>query len=210
MNNVTRRMLMDRRMRDRGYRRGMDYGMGNYEANIRGDYESDYARRGGDYDDYETDGRRGVKGTGRYGIGGSMYRGRRDRSMGDYADYADYDDYGDHEKMRLSKRDMTEWKRGLENADGTSGEHFMLEQIRNAAGSMNIPLHGDMYDEKDLCLAANMLYSDYCDSLRAFIPKDKEAMVYTRMARDFLEDDDASVRGKEKLAVYYYCIVSDE
>ena len=178
----------------------------------------DRMRSGGDMRDrdreydYEYDGKQGVRGTGRYGIGGSMYSGRADRARDDYDDYDYYPDYShsDHEKIRLTKRDMTEWKRGLENADGTSGEHFMLEQIRNAANAMNLNFRNADYDEKDLCLTANMLYSDFCDTLRSVVSKDKEAMIYTRLARDFLEDEDACVRGKEKLAAYYYCIVCDE
>ena len=58
-----------------------------------------------------TDSRQGVRGTGRYGIGGSRYYGRRDRDYGeDYAggyadDYArggrrDREDYGDYARGR--------------------------------------------------------------------------------------------------------------
>ena len=56
MNNTMRRVIMDRRMRDRDYRRGggrSDYGRGQYEGEFRGDYESASARggrgSGGDY-----------------------------------------------------------------------------------------------------------------------------------------------------------------
>ena len=79
MNNTMRRVIMDRRMRDRDYRRSggrSDYGRG------RMDYT--------DYDDDEPmyDGRQGVKGTGPYGIGGRRYSGgRSDRAGGDYGEY---------------------------------------------------------------------------------------------------------------------------
>lgn len=207
---------MDRRMREKGdyrrggERRGMDYG--EYEATIHGDYESDYARGGsgrgrdrGWYDDEEMmyDGRQGVKGTGRYGIGGSRYYGGRgDRAGGDYGEY----DYG--EEMKLSKRDMMMWKEKMENPDGSYGEHFTSTQIRQAMQSLGVQMNG--YNEKELCLAANMLYSDYAEVLKPFIPREKEAVIYVNMARAFLDDPDAAVQGGEKLAAYYYAIVDDD
>lgn len=191
-------------------------------------YEGDdYATRGnyevkGDFERY--DGRRGVKGTGRYGIGGSRYYPRRDRSMRGYDDYDE--DYGyrddmpyddgryrdmprmDYGEMKLSKRDMQEWKRGLDNADGTVGEHFKdMQQILNVAQQQGVQYKH--YDEKDLCLTVNMLYSDYCEALRSFIPPDRELPAYVRMAKAFLEDEDAP-KGKEKLYLYYKCIVEDD
>lgn len=227
MNSVMRRIIMERRGRGDGninYRRGemhrMDYGRGEYEGEFRGDYETDYARRGrrrdyAEYDDeYMPDGRRGVKGTGPYGIGGRRYYGRRrDRAMYDGAEYNDYDDYARYdyaaeEPMHLSSAEMEEWKNRMENANGTQGEHFSLPQIKQAAQALGIQMRD--FDEKELCLTVNMLYSDYCEALKQFIPRDKEAMVYTKMAKAFLEDSDASVMGGEKLAAYYYAIVSDK
>ena len=66
------------------------------------------------------------------------------------------------------------------------------------------------YNEKELCLAANMLYSDYAEVLKPFIPREKEAVIYVNMARAFLDDPDAAVQGGEKLAAYYYAIVDDD
>ena len=140
-----------------------------------------------------SDGRRGVKGTGRYGIGGSMYRGR-DRHSG--------------EEMYLDEEDMKEWKKMLKNADGTMGEHFDKHEVEQASKSLGIM--PQEYTMEDLCMVANMLYSDYCDTFKNIIPKDKEVKYYTKMAEDFLDDKDSAVKGSEKLAMYYYCIVSDE
>jgi hypothetical protein len=137
------------------------------------------------------DGRQGVKGTGRYGIGGSMYYPRRDRG----------------EEMHLERQDMEMWKHELENADGTKGYHFELPQIEQAMRSLGIQPKN--YTEEELCMTANMLYSDYCKTFKNIIPKEKEAMYYTSMARDFLEDKDASAKGSEKLMAYYHCIVKD-
>lgn len=221
MNPATRRMIIDSRMRDRNYRDRSydeDYGRAEYSGEFRGDYENDYARtrQGGRYNrrdyaesDYDMpDGRRGVKYTGPYGIGGRRHYPRRDRAMYD-EDYA-YDgyDYAESEDMRLTKQDITEWKENMENADGTRGEHFDINQIRQAAQALGLQMRG--YDEKELCLVVNMLYSDYCEVFKQFIPRDKEAMVYVKFAKAFFDDKDASVRGGEKLAAYYYAIVKDE
>lgn len=231
MGRETARNIM---MRDRA--RGSRYGMRNRDYNMDNDYEN--------YDS-EYDGRRGVKGTGRYGIGGSRYYGRDRAYEEDYGDYNyeedynyddnEYDsrrsergerrdyargsrrgryrgdrnmyDYGESD-MKLTKKDMREWKENLENADGTDGAHFELPQIEQAVQSMGIQMRG--YDLKELCLATNMLYSDYCKELQPFIPREKETMVYVKMAKAFLEDPDASLKGSEKLATYYYTIVKDD
>ncbi len=199
----------DGRGYDRNYDRGYDRGRGEYEGEFRGNYENDYEmdgrryyRRDRDYE--ETDGRRGVKGTGRYGIGGRDYYLRRDR---DYEDRGDYGrDYG--EEVRLTSREMDEWKRMLRNADGTQGEHFTMSQVQQAAQSAGLRM--DNYDEKELCMTMNMLYSDYCDVFKALIPREKEPHIYAKFAKAFLEDPDASVKGREKLAAYFMAIVDPE
>lgn len=127
--NIIDMILMDR------MNRRNDYGRNDY---ARRDYgRRDYGKPYDEYeDDYEMDGRRGVKGTG---------RGRR------------YSDRG--ESLYLSKSDMNKWNRELDNADGTHGPHFSIEQIMKAAKDMNI--HFDDFDERDLRMTANMLYSDF-------------------------------------------------
>ena len=211
MNNTMRRVIMDRRMRDRGYRSRSDYDMNDYRRSgsrdrsdyARGEYRGDYA--GYDYDEDEAryDGRRGVKGTGPYGIGGRRYYGRDSAR-----DEADYSDYAHEDGARLTRHDMMNWKEKMENADGSYGEHFTGGQIRQAVQAMGVEMKG--YNEKEMCLTANMLYSDYGEVLRPFIPKEKEAYVYVNLAKAFLEDPDGSVKGGEKLACYYYAIVDDE
>lgn len=205
MNDFTKRLITNRG------------GYGRYPNEY-----NDYASRGtyevmGDYESY--DGRRGVKGTGRYGMGGSKYYPRRDRSMGydyepeyDERDYYMKDmhhmDYSGSAHMYLSKREMQEWKRNMENADGSMGEHFRdMQQILNVAQQQGVQFKD--FDEKDLCLTVNMLYSDFSEALRPFITPDKELTAYVRLARAWLEDED-TVKGKEKLYVYYKCVVEND
>lgn len=189
----------------------------------------DRARHDRERDDYRMrDGRQGVRGTGRYGIGGSRYYGRHDYSDRDYDREREYDRDDDYRRdreyrdynydprdyatsggtdMRLTKDDMRSWKRMMRNADGTIGEHFDHEQISRVADQVGARYNG--YDENELCMTANMIYSDYGEVLRAYIPKDKEATIYTKLAKAFLEDEDAP-QGSEKLALYYYCIVKGD
>lgn len=223
MNDMARRIVMDRqrRMQDSA-RTDRDYASEDYARKAM-----DYARRAMDYARRNTDMRlsdpigtepeypqemmwdskQGVKGTGPYGIGGS----RRNRDYHEY-DYDD-DDYGmdgHHPSglMRLKKKDFKEWEKNLENADGTKGKHFEPDQIKHMAEQLGIKYRE--YDEKDLCMTANMLYSDYCAVLKNVLTPDKELIGYVKLAQAWLEDPDASVEGSEKLALYYWCIVSDE
>jgi hypothetical protein len=194
MNRTAREIIMNRRRRE-DQRRGYDYARGG-----RGMVRRDY-RDGHYYEDEEED-----------------YRNRGRRDYGDYPDYNDYRDYRDYrmygdfrdyaDDMMLTKSDIKEWKSMLENADGTRGEHFEKRQILDSAEKVGVRYN--RYDEDDLCITANALYSDYSDVLKMFVPQDKEAIVYTRLAKAFLEDPDASAKGKEKLAIYYNCIVKGD
>lgn len=206
MNNFARKIIMERRgerdgrndynsdmRRDyrRDYNRENDYSRGEY----RGEYYGEY--RGDTRDRRERDYARGEKYTGHYGIGGDRYDGRNGR------DYSS----GEDEEVKLTNEEVNNWKRHFINADGSKGEHFTKRQILDEAEKLGVKY--DRYSERDMCLVANMLYSDYCMALKNMIPPDMEAMIYTHMAKAFLEDEDA-VSGEEKLALYYYCIVEDK
>lgn len=215
-------------------RRVIDY----LERRMRVSRNNDYERRG-DYD-YERDERRGVRGTGPYGMGGSRYPGRdrndydydraRDynydmnmsRSYGDmdYARGGNYDrrdyaydsdyrggDYNMHQEMKLTKEDMMRWKQKLLNADGTKGEHFEMQHIMHVAEKLGVKMNG--FDEKELCLVVNMLYSDYCKVIKKYVPAEKELALYVELAKAFLEDADGP-KPAEKLALYYFCIADNE
>lgn len=160
------------------------------------DYERRPKRRSFNYeeerDEATMDTRRGVRGSGR----GS--RMRRDRAEEDY-----YDE--DDEEIRLPRRAISQWKRNLVNADGTSGPHFKHEDLIVALDNMNLDYEN--YTKADVCMVANMLYSDFCVELKRFIPPDKEVYAYIGLARAFLEDDDG-LEGSEKVASYYYCIAN--
>ena len=189
MNDAVMDMLMDRidSRRARGSRR---YDMRDNRDSR--DYRESMVRhgRGHDYNDgYEdgySDGRRGVKGTGPYG--------RRD--------YAD----GTHESpLRLSKEDLREWKQALANADGTHGPHYDMSQIMSIADKLGIKF--DEFSEAEFCMTVNMLYSDYCHTIKKFVSQERTLEFLACLAKDFLDDED----GPEpwtKLMLYYHCIVN--
>lgn len=215
---------MDRRVID-FLERKMRISRDNARSGDRRDYDRD--RR-----DYDYDERRGVRGTGPYGIGGRRYPGRdrndydydRDYDRRDYErgdDYArggdyrggDYDymdrdrDYRSHQEMKLTKEDMHRWKQKMQNADGTRGEHFDMQQIMHVAEKLGIKMND--FDEKELCLAVNMMYSDYCKVVKKYVSAEKELMMYVELAKAFLDDADGP-KPAEKLALYYFCIVDDD
>ena len=203
MNRFVRDMLMSR-MRD-----------GRNPYGSRGGYVS--SRRDGDYE-MEEDGRQGVRGTGRYGIGGSRYYGR-DRAENEYGHDGgygygvgmfDYDtedyrmgrDYASEMMGRLTSKDLKKWERHLENADGTTGKKYDVDQIRQVAQQMGIRF--DEYSPELLTAITNMMYSDYCKI------HGNDLMSYVKMARAFLEDDDFDGTPEEKAYLYYKCIVEKE
>ena len=149
--------------------------------------------------------------------GNMDFRDRRDyeRDRRDYRDSEDYrrsrgdmSDYRggrDMHKMRLSKADMRDWKQRMENEDGTFGMHYDMDQIMDAVERLNLKF--EEFDEKEFCVAVNMMYSDYCKVAKRFVAPDKELMFFAELAKAFLEDADAP-EGSEKLALYYHCIVN--
>lgn len=199
MNTLARKIIMQskdsaRSRRDyNSYDSRRDYNYDRRDSRRDYNYDSrqdrDYNRKGGDMYDRGYD---------------QGYDRGYDQARRDYARGRDRDS-GD---VSLSHEDMKEWKRSLENEDGTRGEHFSIGQIEDAMNTMGLSPRG--YTVEDLCMTANMLYSDYCKTLKTKISRDEEAMYYTSLAKDFLEDKDASVSGSEKLAAYYYCIVNDD
>lgn len=198
----------------RGRGRGRDYNMSeDYARNgrmmSRGNdyaYSGDYAEynRGQDYRDYaENDmGRNSMdyeqsrQSSRDYGYGYGV-------GMFDYdtEDYADYDMRRDGH-YKLSSKDIKKWEKNLENADGTKGKKYDVDQVRQVAQQHGIRF--DEYSPELLTAVTNMMYSDYCKVLGG------DMMVYIKLAKAFLEDDDFDGEPEEKAMLYYKCIVSKD
>lgn len=188
-------------------RRVMDYLMSKMDSRrgVRGssrdrrDYdERDYDERDYDERDYEDE-RRGVRGSGRGGRDRRDYEDSRRRFS--YEDGRDYH----NKELRLTKSDMHEWKRMLENADGTRGPHYDMQQIMSVAEKHDIKFKE--FSEAELCVATNMMYADYCHALKKFVEHDELLECCMCLAKAFLEDEDGP-EASEKLALYYHCIVN--
>ena len=178
-----------------------DYGNDMHSMRDMRDMESDMndmARNRRDNRDMRdeadfADERRGVRGSGRR-------RQNRDRGE-DFFDDEDFD-----KPLKLSRRAKAQWKRNLVNSDGTHGPHFKNDDLYHAIDKMR--LHYDNYTEEDVCLMANVLYSDFYEAFGQLIPQDKEAYYWVAAAKMFLEDEDSGLDGAEKVAAYYYLIVN--
>ncbi len=201
-----------------------------------GDYGEDM-RRGGDYGDMRGGrdyGDMGGRGDGHYmhgGMGGyqpieamgyfngyygmpemDYGRGRDygyDMGGGDYArggrrDYGDYGegDYGDYGET-LSKEELEHWGKKLkEKLDEREKQMFSKEQIAQKAKQMGREMKE--FGVEELEIVTLMLYDDYKKSIG------QNPDLAIKLAFDWLDDKDAAVKGAEKLAVYYDCIVEGE
>lgn len=195
------------------------YPMRDY-GDMRGDYNYDMARR----NDYGYDGHypQGQGSTyypiqamgtfeGYYGMPEQDYArgGRRDygydmRYGRDYGypmyehDYG-YGDYGE----TLSDKELEEWCHKLKSQlSEQEKQMFSKEAIMQRAKAMSKPMEG--FGEKELEVATLMVFTDYKQTIGNNID------LAIKLAYDWLSDKDVKVKGAEKLAVYYDCIVEGE
>ena len=205
-----------------GRGRGGDYG--DYDMARGGDMRSmDY--RGGDYRGGQMmgDGHHYPQGQGStyypiqamgtfegyYGMPEMDYgRGRgRDYGYGDMRGRRDYGydygyPYGDFGET-LSEEEIEKWAHKLmSQLDEREKQMFHKDTIMQKARSMGKQMEG--FGEKELWVATLMVYTDYKNSIG------QNADLAIKLAYDWLSDKDVAVKGAEKLAVYYDCIVEGE
>ena len=139
----------------------------------------------------------------------------RDYARGDYG-RGGYDGRdGNYDEERFEDEDekylmeMQDGRRGVKGTDRgrRRGPHFNMEQVMEAAKAVGIRFED--FDERELCMTVNMLYSDYCEVNKPYVSPERECHYYVELAKAFLEDDDGP-EPSEKLALYYYCIAEDE
>ncbi len=195
----------DRAGRDMRYPQGdMNYPMhGGMGYPMCGDMRGNQGQ--GDYV-YPIDQRQGVKGTGPYGIGGSMYYGGGDR-MGN-ADYGYDRRYGDQHKFKmpkLTKAEKHQWEQMMRNTDGTHGPHYDMSQVIQTAEKAGIRFNE--FDEKDLALIMNMFYSDYGQVFKKYGVDKPE--FYADIAKAYFDDPDGP-DPDDKLSRQYHCMTDHE
>lgn len=178
---------------DRDYRDSRDY---YSERDSRNDYR-DYAYdRGSDYhmgSQYSREHSRPMEYE-MFGIGGMRPR----MDYGDYRDYRDsrdYRDYGDEDMDKEYEEELHKWIEKLKKEDRFG---WSKEQIMQQAKSMGVKF--EEYDENEFYATYLMMISDYPKSAN-------EPHSYLAMAKAFLEDKDAKLKGSDKLCAYLYTIV---
>lgn len=205
------------------YRGDMNYDMarggrgdyGDYDM-ARGDSRSDM--RGGDMRDYgdmrmrdghHMGGRGGYEPVEFMGYCSGYYGSPQDYGRGrDYGydmrgrrDYG-YQDYGDYGET-LSEQEIEHWEKKLmSQLEEREKQMFHKDAITQKIKTMGKPMEG--FGEKELCLATLMVYTDYKQTIGQNLD------LAIKLAYDWLTDKDVAVKGAEKLAVYYDCIVEGE
>lgn len=203
---------MDRGMYDMGYpemRGDMNYGdmarggsrgrrdMGMYPE-MDGHHYPMHGGRAGGYEPVEFMGYCTGYAGAKEDYGYPMYDMRgRGRDYGYGYDYGyPMGDYGE----TLSEKELDHWCEKLKkNLDEQEKQMFHKDIILQKAKQMGMQMHG--FGEKELEVATLMVYTDY----KKTIGKNPDMAI--RLAYDWLTDEDVAVKGAEKLAVYYDCIV---
>jgi hypothetical protein len=131
----------------------------------------------------------------------SGYYGSPDQDYGRGRDYG-YDDYGDYGET-LTEEDLERWnKKLMGELDEREKQMFSHEAIMQRAKSMAGQMQG--FGEKELYTTTLMIYTDYKKTIGQNVD------LAVKLAMDWLNDKDVAVKGAEKLAVYYDCIVEGE
>lgn len=114
-------------------------------------------------------------------------------------------DSGEHKSAcdGLSKDEAKRWAARMENADGTTGPHWTMEQTTAVAESMGI--QASVVPRWAWGVTMNMMYSDYYAVAMEFGVNRPE--FYAALAKAFLMDKDAPAP-EEKLCEYYKHIAS--
>lgn len=186
--------VSSRRMRGRD--RGMDYNYSMPEYDSRYDYRGNSNARGQDYhmgSEYPREHSRPMQYE-LYGVGGM--RPRMDYNYDYGYDYRGRD-YGEDMDKEYEEH-LHKWVEKLKKQDRFG---WNKDQVIQQAKSMGVRF--EKYDEMEFFATYLMMISDY--------PKiANEPHTYLAMAKSFLEDEDAELKGSEKLCAYLYTIVLGE
>lgn len=105
---------------------------------------------------------------------------------------------GNDDVMPFSQMTAEKWARSMENADGTNGAHWSMEQVKQVMAQKGVNC-----DPWEFYAAINAMYSDYSKVLKKHGVGDK-LDVYVDLAKAFIDDKDAY---PDKMARYFQYIV---
>ncbi len=104
---------------------------------------------------------------------------------------------GGMKSKKLDKQTVEKWLQQMQNADGSRGAHWTMEQVHKLMSQKGIEQDPVMF-----WAALNMMYSDYCEIAQKYgLNHDG---YYIDLAEAFLDDED--VKG-DKLSKYYFGVV---
>jgi hypothetical protein len=170
-----------------------EHGSTYYPIQATGTFEGYYGMP--NQEDYARSGRRDYG----YDMGNNYNREYMDYGYSRY-DYG-YDYEQDNE--RLSEKELDEWCHKLKSQlDDREKQMFSKEMIIQKAKQMGKEMKH--FNEKELEVATLMCYTDFKKSIG------QNPDLAIKLAYDWLTDEDVAVKGGEKLAVYYDCIVEGE
>ncbi len=101
------------------------------------------------------------------------------------------------EVMPMTRETAMEWMQELENADGSRGPHWSMQQTNTVMAQ-----HKLSGDPVEWFVALNLMYSDYCEVAKKMGVNNLD--FYVCMAKAFLQDADSV---DDKLSAYYQYIV---
>jgi hypothetical protein len=192
-------------------RRGGDYAQnqnsnmdmrGGYNSNYVSDMARGYGRANQGYDGHHL----GMQGQGMtyYPIEAmGTFNGYYGMGQQDFARQGGRRDMGGDYGQSLNEKELDHWCKKLkEQLDEREKQMFSKEAISKHAKTIGRQMEG--FTEKELEVATLMIYTDYKHSIGQNLD------LAVRLAFDWLNDKDASVKGGEKLAVYYDCIIEGD
>lgn len=106
--------------------------------------------------------------------------------------------HGAEKEMHFAEADAKAWAANMQNADGTTGPHWTMEQTTAVAESMGI--QPDKIPRLAWGVTMNMMYSDYYDVAMQYGVNRPE--FYAALAKAFLCDKDGP--GPERKLMEYY------
>lgn len=103
-----------------------------------------------------------------------------------------------HSGKEFTVEDAEEWVRNMKNTDGSTGEHWTMQQIKQLIAQRRLEC-----DPIELYIALNATYSDLSKFFKKYNINNMDAYIdYAKMF--WLEDEDAV---DDKLAAYYMYVV---
>lgn len=122
--------------------------------------------------------------------------------IGGMRNQPDYHGSKEHEEEELEQRyhkDLKHWIRKLQSKD-----KFEMSEDQVIQQAKSLGVRFKEFSETEFYAIYLAMVSDYHKTLG------NDVMLYIKLARDFLEDDDMGVTPSEKVCIYYYYIVKGE